>query len=48
VKDGGHAIVVGFVQNLVYGYWSGTCTIDDQIITLKDVLGTVEHVRARI
>ena len=47
-KDGLDAIVVGFVQYLVYGYWSGKCDIDGKIVTLDKSLGTVEHVKARM
>ena len=46
-QDGLHLIVMGMVQNLVYGWWSGTCSIDGQMYTFKEVLGTVEHVNAR-
>ena len=46
-KEGFHLVVAGFVQYLVYGYWSGVCNIDGEKIEIDKVLGTVEHVKAR-
>eukprot|EP00347_Sterkiella_histriomuscorum_P001772 403370742 len=46
-KDGVHLIVFGVIQHLVYGMWSGTCLIDGQNVTFDNVIGTVEHIRAR-
>ena len=45
--DGQHFIVMGMIQKLIYGLWSGRCEIDGEVIEVKDVLGTVEHVNAR-
>jgi len=45
--DGQHFIIMGMIQKLIYGLWNGTCDIDGEIIDIKNVLGTVEHVNAR-
>ena len=48
VKDGLDLIFVVFDQRMAYGYYSGTCVIDGETIKLDNVVGTVEHMRARM
>jgi hypothetical protein len=50
-RDGKHFSLLSFKQDLIYGHFSGTCTLENdgstRVIKLTQVLGTVEHVRAR-
>lgn len=47
-KDGLHLGVIGMIQYLVYGFWSGECKVEGIApIAVEKALGTVEHVRAR-
>ena len=47
VDDGLNLLVIKFMQHLLYGYFNGHCTIEGEVIKIENVLGTVEHVRAR-
>jgi len=47
MKDGLDAFLLKFVQYMVYGQYSGKCVIDRKVYQFKNVLGGVEHVRAR-
>lgn len=47
VTDGLNLIVIKFVQNLLYGKFNGECMVDGELITIDNVLGTVEHVSSR-
>ena len=46
-RDGYHLFYLGFVQNLVFGYYNGECEIEGEKIVIENRLGAVEQVRAR-
>ena len=48
VKDGLNAVFLVFVQSLIYGHYNGECVIEGETFKLDNVLGTVEHMRARM
>lgn len=47
VNDGLNAVFVAFSQRLVYGHFSGTCTLGGETVRLEKVYGHVEYVYSR-
>ncbi len=47
VEEGFDAILLAFKQFMIYGYYSGSCTVDGEEIKLDKVFGWAEHVYSR-
>jgi hypothetical protein len=47
VNDGLNLVFIAFSQRLVYGHFSGTCTLGGETVRLDNVYGHVEYVYSR-